>query len=127
MQIIGRIFLLLFGLALIMESTLAPSKHTVTVNGRGIHNGHYRLDFVGETTTHCDAGYIAYNAVTDGESVTLASSLVLNQCLHLVRSDGQVVHMHEKRWHWAIIGLVLLAAGLGWIRSDAGTIIIYGR
>lgn len=115
------------GLALVLEATLAPSTHTVTVNGRGIHNSHYRLDFVGETTTHCDAGYIAYNTVTDGEQIKLVSSPILNQCLHLVRSDGQVVHMHKNQWYFAIIGLVLLAAGLGWIRSDAGTIILYRR
>src|SRR5471032_2590773 len=51
------------------------------------HSDDYDMHFVGGKVRSCDVGYSAFNALKDGDEVTLTTSGVFKRCIGIARGD----------------------------------------
>jgi hypothetical protein len=63
-------------------------------------------------------GWSAYNALADGDEVTVDTSRVFKSCDGIRRGDEVVAEAHLRRWFLMVPMLILLAAAFGWIQFE---------
>jgi hypothetical protein len=65
-------------------------------------------------------GYQDYQAIHDGDAVTVSTSRLFKQCASIAR-DGVALHARPHWRLWSLLaGAVLIGMGMGWLRSSDG-------
>jgi hypothetical protein len=130
LRLILRFVLLIVGGVLLLDAALPLRSETLQVDQHTSHETQrtstaqrsgdtsYTLHLVGGLVSSCSVGYSAYTALKDGDTVSLQSSRLFRYCIGLSR-DAQVIES-ERDWRlWLVlVGCVLIAVGVGWLRLD---------
>ncbi len=82
------------------------------------HTDDYRLHFVGGLIDSCDVGWSAWNALQDGDEVSVDTSRVFKSCDGIRRGDEVIAQPRLHRGFVLIPIALLLAAAFGWIRFN---------
>ena len=96
--------------------TLHVDRHTRSTGWR--HDDSYRLQFVGGRVDSCEVGWSAFNALGDGDEVTVATSRVFKSCDGIRRGDEVIARPNMHKWFMLLPIALLLAATFGWIQFD---------
>ena len=96
--------------------TLHVDRHTRSTGWR--HDDSYRLQFVGGRVDSCEVGWSAFNALGDGDEVTVATSRVFKSCDGIRRGDEEIARPNMHKWFTLLPIALLLAATFGWIQFD---------
>jgi len=96
--------------------TLHVDRHTRSTGWR--HDDSYRLQFVGGRVDSCEVGWSAFNALGDGDEVTVATSRVFKSCDGIRRGDEEIARPNMHKWFMLVPIALLLAATFGWIQFD---------
>ena len=125
MTLIGR--LLMFALAVLFACDAVTPVHTVieTVDGHTTtthwrHQTDYDLRFTGGDVRRCNVGWTAYDALKDGDEVTLTASRVFKSCRGIARGDEIVTRPGAGKWMELVFAAFLLAGAFGWIDLRPG-------
>ena len=123
MDVINRLAALLIALLLAIDAfsgerteRLRVDRHTRTPGWR--HDDTYSLHFVGGRVESCDVGWSAFNALDDGDQVSVDTSRVFKACDGIRHGDEVIVRAGLRRWFLVLPMAVLLAAAFGWIRFE---------
>ena len=105
--------------------TLKVDQHTSRVNdgmsGRrdsSAGDTSYTLHLIGGEVSSCSVGYAAYNRLHDGDTVEVRSTRLFRQCFRIAHGDEVIEVNRYWRWIAAVIGCVLIATAIGWLRQD---------
>ncbi len=124
MFVMGLVLLLDAGLPSKGES-LQVDRHSSSVEHHTNSSGHaggtdtsYTLHFVGGRVSSCSVGYAAYNQLKDGDTVDVRATKVFKTCVRI--AQGEEVLQWDKYWKLMgfIGGCLLIAAAIGWIKSE---------
>ena len=125
MDVITRLAALLIAILLAIDAfsgerteTLRVDRHTHTTSWH--HDDSYRLHFVGGRVESCEVGWAAFNALSDGDGVTVATSRVFKSCDLIRRGDETISESHLRKWIVLLPIALLLAAAFGWIQFERG-------
>ena len=123
MDVITRLAALLIAILLAIDAfsgerteTLRVDRHTHTTSWH--HDDSYRLHFVGGRVESCEVGWTAFNALNDGDEVSVDTSRVFKSCDGIRRGDETISQSRARKWFVLVPMLVLLAAALGWIQFE---------
>ena len=78
----------------------------------------YRLDFAGGHVESCTVGWSAFNALNDGDVVSVDTSRVFKSCGGIRRGDEVISQARLHQWFLLIPIAFLLAAAFGWIEFN---------
>ena len=127
MDVITRLAALLVALLLAIDAysgerteTLRVDRHTLAQASRWRRDASYRLHFVGGRVESCEVGWTAFNALNDGDEVSVDTSRVFKSCDAIRRGDETISESHLRKWVVLLPIAILLAAAFGWIRFDRG-------
>ena len=125
-----RVAFFIGGLTCLLDAGLPVVTETMHVDGHA--NAHqfvrnnattsseYTLQLIGGRVASVSVGYQAYNSVNDGDTVTVKTSKIFRRCLK-IEKDGEEIYSY---FHWkifsVILGVVLIAAALGWGNNREG-------
>lgn len=123
MDVITRLAAFLIALLLAIDAfsgqrteALRVDRHTQAAHWR--KGDEYRVHFVGGRVESCDVGWSAYNALADGDAVSVDTSRVFKSC-NAIRRGGDVVSpANPHRWIVLLPIALLLAAAFGCIRFE---------
>jgi len=124
MFIVGLVLLLDAGLPTKTES-IQVDRHTSRLENRTTGSGHaggadtsYTLHFLGGRVSSCSVGYSAYNKLKDGDTVEIRATKLFKTCVRI--AQGAEVLQFDKYWKLMrlIGGCLLIAAAIGWIKSE---------
>ena len=125
MDVITRLAALLIAILLAIDAfsgertqTLRVDRHTRIHGSSWRHDDSYRLDFVGGRVESCDVGWSAFNALADGDEVSVDTSRVFKTCDGMRRGDEVIARPGVHRWFMLVPIAILLAAAFGWIRFE---------
>ena len=123
MDVITRLAALLIAILLAIDAfsgeraeTLRVDRHERRTNWR--HDDSYRLHFVGGRVESCEVGWSAFNALDDGDEVSVATSRVFKSCNGIRRGDEVIAQPNLHRWFMLIPIAIMLAAAFGWIQFE---------
>ena len=123
MDVITRLAALLVAILLALDAfsgertqTLRVDRHTHATSWR--HDDSYRLHFVGGRVESCEVGWSAFNALADGDEVSIDSSRVFKSCDVIRRGADVLSESHMRKWFMLLPIGVLLAAAFGWIQFE---------
>lgn len=123
MDVITRLAALLVAILLAIDAfsgerteTLRIDRHTRATSWR--HDDSYRLHFVGGRVESCEVGWSAFNALDDGDEVSIATSRVFKSCDAIRRGGDVVSESHARKWVMLLPIAILLAAAFGWIQFE---------
>ena len=123
MDVITRLAAFLIAVLLAIDAfsgerteTLHVDRHARTANWR--HDDSYRLHFVGGRVDSCEVGWSAFNALNDGDEVSVDTSRVFKSCDGIRRGDEVIARPGVHRWFMLIPIALLLAASFGWIQFE---------
>ena len=123
MDVLTRLAALLVAILLAIDAysgerteALRVDRHTRTAGLR--HDDTYRLHFVGGRVESCEVGWSAFNALSDGDEVSVDTSRVFKSCDGIRRGDDVISGGRAHRWLLLVPMAVLLAAAFGWIRFE---------
>jgi hypothetical protein len=122
---IGGVVLLSDTALPLRDETLRVDQHTSHVNDgesarRDNRSGDtsYTLHLVGGQVASCSVGYAAYQRLKDGDAIQVQATRLLRQCVHIARDGERVESNRHWRWIAMVIGGVLIALAIGWLRAD---------
>jgi hypothetical protein len=123
MDVITRLAALLIAILLAIDAFSGERTQTLRVDShvrvaRWHREDDYRLQFVGARVDSCAVGWTAFNALADGDEVTLDTSRVFKSCDRIRRGDEVIAEAHLRRWLVLLPIAVLLAAAFGWIQFE---------
>ena len=123
MDVITRLAALLIAILLAIDAFSGVRTQTLRVDShvrvsRWHREDDYRLQFVGGRVDSCAVGWTAFNALADGDEVTLDTSRVFKSCDRIRRGDEVIAEAHLRRWLVLLPIGVLLAAAFGWIQFE---------
>ena len=123
MDVITRLAALLIAILLAIDAFAAARVETLRVdrhvrNARWHQGDDYRLVFAGGRVESCSVGWSAFNAVNDGDEVTLDTSRVFKSCAGIRRGDEVIARAALHKWLLLVPIALLLAAACGWIRFE---------
>jgi hypothetical protein len=123
MDVITRLAALLIAILLAIDAFSGERTQTLRVDShvrvaRWHREDDYRLQFVGARVDSCAVGWPAFNALADGDEVTLDTSRVFKSCDRIRRGDEVIAEAHLRRWLVLLPIAVLLAAAFGWIQFE---------
>ncbi|MFL6695789.1 MAG: hypothetical protein ACJ8GJ_01400 [Vitreoscilla sp.] len=123
MDVITRLAALLIAILLAIDAFSGERTETLRVDGheriaRGHRQDAYRLHFAGGRAESCAVGWSAFNALADGDEVTLDTSRVFRSCDGIRRGDEVIEQAHLHKWLLLLPMLILLAAAFGWIEFE---------
>jgi len=125
MDVITRLAALLVATLLAIDAysgerteALRVDRHTLTRAPRWRHDDSYRLHFVGGRVESCEVGWTAFNALNDGDEVSVDTSRVFKSCDAIRRGDETISESHLRKWVVLLPIAILLAAAFGWIRFE---------
>ena len=123
MDVITRLAAFLVAILLAIDAfsgerteTLHVDRHTRSTSWR--HDDSYRLHFVGGRVESCEVGWSAFNALNDGDEVSVDTSRVFKSCDGIRRGDEVIARPNAHKWFMLIPIALLLAASFGWIQFE---------
>ena len=125
MDVITRLAALLIAFLLAIDAFSAQRNETLRVDrhvrlSHWHHGDDYRLEFVGGRVDSCTVGWSAFNALNDGDLVSVNTSRVFKSCEGIRRGEEVISQAHLRKWLLLIPMAILLAAAFGWIQFDRG-------
>ena len=123
MDVITRLAALLIALLLAIDAFAGGRSETLRIERHSRlfhwHRGDdYRLHFSGGRVDSCQVGRPAFDALVDGDVVSVDSSRVFKSCDAIRHGDELVAQSTLRRWLLVLPMVFLLAAALGWIRFE---------
>lgn len=123
MDVITRLAALLIAILLAIDAFTGGRSETLRVerHSRLFHWHHgddYRLHFSGGRVDSCKVGRPAFDALVDGDLVSVDTSRVFKSCDAIRRGDEVVAQSPLHKWLLVLPMAFLLAAALGWIRFE---------
>jgi hypothetical protein len=123
MDVLTRLAALLVAILLAIDAysgerteVLRVDRHTRSTGWH--HDDRYRLHFVGGRVESCEVGWSAFNALDDGDEVTVDTSRVFKSCDAIRRGGETITESHLRRWIVLLPMAILVAAAFGWIRFE---------
>ncbi len=125
MDVITRLAALLIAFLLAIDAFSAQRNETLRVDrhvrlSHWHHGDDYRLEFVGGRIDSCTVGWSAFNALNDGDVVSVDTSRVFKSCEGIRRGEEVISQAHLRKWLLLVPMAILLAAAFGWIQFDRG-------
>ena len=121
MDVITRLAALLIAILLAIDAfaggrseTLRIERHSRNLNWH--HGDDYRLRFAGGRVESCKVGRPAFDALSDGDVVSVDSSRVFKSCDGIRRGDEVITQAPLRKWLMLLPMAFLLAAAFGWIQ-----------
>jgi hypothetical protein len=78
----------------------------------------YTLHLIGGRISSCSVGYSTYSRLQDGDTVDVQSTNLFKNYIRIARGNEVI----ESNKHWKLFGLIggilLIAAGIGWLKTD---------
>ena len=123
MDVITRLAALLIAILLAIDAFAGGRSETLRVerHSRLFHWHHgddYRLHFSSGRVDSCKVGRPAFDALVDGDVVSVDSSRVFKSCDAIRRGDEVVMQSPLRKWLLVLQMVFLLAAALGWIQFE---------
>ena len=123
MDVLTRLAALIIAILLAIDGFSGERSETLRVDGhvrvpRWRQGDEYRLQFAGGRVQSCEVGWSAFNALVDGDEVTVDTSRVFKSCDGIRRGDAVITESHFRKWYLLIPTLILLAAVFGWIEFN---------
>ena len=123
MDVITRLAALLIAILLAIDAFSGERTETLRVaRHERISRWHredlYRLHFAAGRAESCAVGGSAFDALADGDEVTLDTSRVFKSCDGIRRGDEVIAQAQLHKWFVLLPMLILLAAAFGWIEFD---------
>lgn len=123
MDVLTRLAAFIIALLLAIDAFSGERTETVRVAGhshaaRWQRDDDFRLHFAGGRVESCGVGLTAYNALRDGDDVTVESSRVFKTCDGVRRGDDVQARANLHKWLLLLPIALLLAAALGWIQFE---------
>ena len=123
MDVITRLAALLIAILLAIDAFSGARTETLRVDRheqipRWHREDGYRLHFAGGRAESCAVGWPAFNALADGDEVTLDTSRVFKTCDGIRRGDEVIARAQLHKWFMLLPMLILLAAAFGWIEFE---------
>jgi len=123
MDVITRLAALLIALLLAIDALCAERTETLRVDrhtrvSRWHQGDDYSLHFVGGRVESCEVGWSVFNALEDGDLVSVDTSRVFKSCDGIRRGDDVISRARAHRWLLWVPMAILLAAAFGWIRFE---------
>lgn len=123
MDVLTRLAAFIIALLLAIDAFSGERTETVRVAGhshaaRWQRDDDFRLHFAGGRVESCGVGLAAYNALRDGDDVTVESSRVFKTCDGMRRGDDVQARANLHKWLLLLPIALLLAAALGWIQFE---------
>ena len=124
MDVLTRLAALLIAILLAIDAFAGGRSETLRVEHHShLPNWHradeYRLLFSGGRVDSCQVDRLAFDALADGDLVTVGSSRVFKSCETIVRGDEVITRSPLRKWLLVLPMLFLLAAAGGWIQFEA--------
>ena len=123
MDVLTRLAALLIAILLAIDAFSGERTETLRVDGHSHatnwrQDDRYRLHFAGGRVDSCEVGWSAFNALNDGDEVSVDTSRVFKSCDGIRRGDEAIGEPHVRRWFVLVPMLILLAAAFGWIQFE---------
>jgi hypothetical protein len=123
MDVLTRLAALLIAILLAIDAFASERVETLRVAGhtraaRWQRDDDYRIHFIGGRVESCGVGLAAYNALSDGDDVTVDTSRVFKTCDGIRRGDEVLARANMHKWLLLLPIAILLAAAFGWIRFE---------
>ena len=123
MDVITRLAALLIAILLAIDAFAGGRSETLRVerHSRVFHSlraDGYSLYFSGGRVESCQVDRQAFDALGDGDLVSVDSSRVFKACDAIRRGDEIVTRSPLRKWLLVLPMLFLLAAALGWIQFE---------
>jgi len=123
MDVITRLAMFIVAVLLAVDAFSAERNESLRVDrhvriSRWHRGDDYRLDFVGGRVESCTVGWSAFNALNDGDVVSVDTSRVFKSCDGIRRGDEVISRASVHKWFLLIPIAMLLAAAFGWIRFE---------
>ena len=123
MDVITRLAALLIAILLAIDAFAGGRSETLRVerHSRLFHWHHgddYRLHFSGGRVDSCKVGRPAFDALVDGDVVSVDTSRVFKSCDAIRHGDEVIAQSLLRKWLLVLPMAFLLAAALGWIRFE---------
>lgn len=95
------------------------SEHTSIRHFRSHTRTNYLVDLSGGSLRSCDVGSSAYDALRDGDDVSIGVTRVLRSCDHLASRDGSVRVHNIDRWVSLFFAGLAFAVAFGWVTPNS--------
>jgi hypothetical protein len=123
MDVLTRLAAFIIALLLAIDAFSGERTETVRVGGhshapRWQRDDDYRLHFVGGRVESCGVGLAAWNALRDGDDVTVDTSRVFKTCDGIRHGDEVLARANLHKWLLLLPIAILLAAAFGWVRFE---------
>ena len=123
MDVITRLAALLIAILLAIDAFAGGRSETLRIerHSRLFHWHHgddYRLHFSGGRVDSCKIGRPAFDALVDGDVVSVDSSRVFKSCEAIRRGDDVITQANLRKWLMLLPMVFLLAGALGWIQFE---------
>lgn len=96
----------------------SSATHTTTRDGTRSQDTSYNLQFVGEKPVSCSVGYVAYDKLHDGDTVSVTTTKIFKKCVTIKREGDLVYSMGSWKFFAFIVGLILIACAFGKVDTD---------
>jgi hypothetical protein len=127
-----RCLFMIAGIALLSDTALPLRDETARVDQHTSHvndgesarrdnrsgDTSYTLHLVGSEVASCSVGYAAYQRLKDGDAIRVQSTRLFRQCVRVTHDEEVVEATRHWRWIAWVLGGVLIALGIGWLRAD---------
>ena len=123
MDVLTRLAALLIAFLLAIDAFSAERTETLRVDRherivRWHRGDDYQLHFVGGRVESCGVGWSTFNALADGDEVSVDSSRVFKSCDGIRHGDAVITRPNVRKWFLLIPIAILLAAAFGWIQFE---------
>lgn len=133
-KLLVRCIFFIVGIALILDAALPTRMESLQVDRHTSHtetehrtasggdsrwaDTKYTLHLIGGVLRSCSVGHAAYAELKDGDAIDVQSSKLFKTCVHISRAGVVIESFQHWKWFALIGGVVLLAAAIGWLKSD---------
>jgi hypothetical protein len=123
MDVITRLAMFIVAFLLAVDAFSAERSESMRVErhvriSRWQRGDDYRLDFTGGRVESCAVGRSAFNALGDGDVVSVDTSRVFKSCGGIRRGDAVISQARPHHWLLLVPIAILLAAAFDWIQFD---------
>ena len=124
MDVITRLAALLIAILLAIDAFAGGRSETLRIerHSRLFHWHHgddYRLHFSGGRVDSCKVDTPAFDALVDGDVVSVDSIRVFKSCDAIRLGDQVIAQSPLRKWLLVLPMVFLLAAALGWIQFES--------
>ena len=120
---------LIAGVYFLADAVLPPLNITTRVDNHqtdtapatasgGPNQTTYKIYFADNRLSGCSMGHTAYNRLQDGDEVRVRASRLINNCREVRRDHELVYETRLGPFLQALMALITIGVGLGWLRRD---------